>query len=120
MTAKNKNRSEPVETKTDSFKNELPNISQKISDSAVSISEQMEAYVYLGPTIHGIIQSGTVYSGKNLKDIESFIDAAIKQYPLISKLIVHVNELAESRIKVKTPGNALYTFYHKVISQKSN
>ena len=74
--------------------------------------------VYLGPTIHGVIQSGTVYSGTR-KTAETALASAIGKYPLIAKLIVTDKTLAEDRVKVKTAGNALNVFYRKLASGKS-
>lgn len=40
--------------------------------------------------------------------------AAIEKYPLIKTLIVSGEKLPEARLKVKTPGNALYKNYQRV------
>lgn len=74
--------------------------------------------VYLGPNIHGVIQSGTVYGG-NRKTAETALATAIAKYPLIAKLIVTDKTIAEDRIKVKTAGNALNVFYKQLASGKS-
>ena len=39
---------------------------------------------------------------------------AIEAYPLVKTLIVSGDALPEARIKVKTPGNALYANYMKL------
>ena len=74
--------------------------------------------VYLGPNIHGVIQEGTIYKG-NRKVVESQLSSAIEKYPLIAKLIVTDKTIAVDRIKVKTAGNALNTFYVRLASGKS-
>lgn len=75
--------------------------------------------VYLGPSIRGVIQSGTVYVGSKERVIVS-LGTAIKQYPLIVELIVPNETLAEDRIKVKTTGNLLNLCYRKLLAgQKS-
>lgn len=71
--------------------------------------------VYLGPTIVGVIQNGTVIHGSREEALAS-VSGAIKKYPLIATLIVAGDTLAEDRIKVKTPGNWLYVNYHKLRS----
>lgn len=73
--------------------------------------------VYLGPTITGLIQEGTIYRGTKETVVVS-LDKAIKKYPLIKSLIVTNEDLVEARVKVKTPGNILYVSYHKVASGK--
>jgi len=74
--------------------------------------------VYLGPTIHGVVQEGTVYQG-NRKAVEAVLSAAIEKYPLIAKLIVTDKTIAVDRIKVKTAGNVLNMSYVKLASGKS-
>jgi len=69
--------------------------------------------VYLGPSIRGVIQSGTVYSGTKEKVIAS-LSSAVEAYPLIAKLIVPGETLAEDRIKVKQAGNLLNVNYNKL------
>ena len=59
--------------------------------------------VYLGPTIVGVIQYGTIYMGSKEQALKTAA-AAIEKYPLI----VTSKTLAQDRIKIKTPGNLLY------------
>lgn len=75
--------------------------------------------VYIGPSIRGVIQSGTIY-GKSLKDTKAFLASAIERYPLIAKLISTEKTITEDRIKVKTAGNLLNVYYVKLASGKSN
>lgn len=72
--------------------------------------------VYIGPSIRGVIQSGTIY-GKSLKETKEFLSPAIKKYPLIAKLISTDKTFAEDRIKVKTAGNLLNVNYKKLARQ---
>jgi len=74
--------------------------------------------VYLGPTIHGVIQSGMVLQGNRTSAEEEIADA-IAKYPLIAKLIVTNKTIAKDRIKVKTAGNALNVYYKKLASGKT-
>lgn len=75
--------------------------------------------VYIGPSIRGVIQSGTIY-GKSLEETKEFLKNAIEKYPLIGKLISTEKTFAEDRIKVKTTGNLLNVYYVKLASGKSN
>lgn len=86
---------------------------KKIS-SAQNTADNGGFCVYLGPTITGVIQSGTVYSGTKT-DVLNKISAAVNKYPLISSLVVTGKTLSEDRIKVKTPGNILYVNYKKLM-----
>lgn len=74
--------------------------------------------VYLGPTITGVIQSGTVYRGEKAKVLTE-LEAVVKKYPLVKSLVVTDKTLSEDRIKVKTPGNILYVNYKKLMSGKN-
>lgn len=69
--------------------------------------------VYLGPTILGVIQNGTIYEGDK-SDVVKQIASVIKEYPLVQTLIVSGKTLPEDRIKVNQPGNILYVNYHKL------
>lgn len=72
--------------------------------------------VYLGPTIKGVIQNGTVYRGTKEQVVKN-LKLAIEKVPLISSLIVPGEKLPETRIKVKTPGNILYVNYKKILTE---
>lgn len=71
--------------------------------------------VYIGPSIKGVIQNGTIFDGSKDK-VEKGLANAIEKYPLISNLIVTDKTLAEDRIKVKTAGNLLNVYYKKLLS----
>ena len=64
--------------------------------------------VYLGPTMMGVIQRGTIYRGGRKEVLDSLA-------PVIEQsLVVSYETLPADRIKVKTPGNLLYVNYHKL------
>ena len=69
--------------------------------------------VYLGPTMMGVIQRGTIYRGGR-KEVLDSLAPVIDQHPLIASLVVSDETLPTDRIKVKTPGNLLYVNYHKL------
>ena len=71
--------------------------------------------VYIGPTIAGVIQSGTIFRGTK-KEVLKSVANTTERYPLVASLIVTGDTLAQDRIKVKTPGNLLYVNYHKLAS----
>lgn len=73
--------------------------------------------VYLGPTILGVIQSGTVFS-QSKADVLKSISSVVEKYPLVASLIVTDKTLSEDRIKVKTPGNILNVNYRKMLKGK--
>jgi hypothetical protein len=63
--------------------------------------------VYLGPSVFGVIQNGTIYKGTRQEVLINLADALTK-HPQIATLIVTDKTLATDRVKIKTPGNALY------------
>lgn len=69
-------------------------------------------YIYIGPNIKGLIQTGTIFRGDRENALRTA--AAIERYPLVKTLIVSGDALPSARLKVKTPGNALYANYRKL------
>lgn len=76
-------------------------------------------YIYIGPNIKKYIQTGTVYRGTRAHALKQAA-AAIEAYPLVKTLIVSGDTLPEARIKIKTPGNALYANYKKLAGKEGN
>ena len=66
-------------------------------------------YIYIGPTIPGLIQANTYRGSRE----HALTDAkeAIEKYPLIKTLIVPGDYLPAARLKIKTTGNALHANY---------
>ena len=63
--------------------------------------------VYIGPTIRGVVQYGDIFPD-GVKAARKKLAPAIEKYPGIALLLVPGEELPQARIKVKTPGNALF------------
>ena len=74
-------------------------------------------YIYIGPNIKKHIQTGTVYRGTRAQALKQAAEA-IEAYPPVKALIVSGDALPEARIKVKTPGNALYANYKKLAGKE--
>ena len=73
-------------------------------------------YVYIGPSIKGVIQKGTIYPGSR-QEVIAALDRAIQKYPRIRNLIVSGDTLAVDRISVKTPGTRLSSEYKKLVAE---
>ena len=58
-------------------------------------------YMYIGPNLKGLIQTGTIYRGDRARALEQAA-AAIDARPLVKTLIVSGSALLEARRKVKT------------------
>jgi len=67
---------------------------------------------YIGPNLSGVIQNGTIYPvGREEALALPQVQLALAKKPGIAELIVDGATLPEDRIKVKTPGEALYKAY---------
>lgn len=67
---------------------------------------------YIGPTIRGLIQHGTIYEGSKRDALKSpALCRAVAAYPEIAGLLVPGDTLTEARRKIKTPGSLLYVRY---------
>lgn len=95
-----------------------PNTELKAGAAKKSDVDDAGFCVYIGPSITGVIQSGTIYTGSKAQAL-SDAALAVEKYPLVAELIVTGNTLAVDRIKVKTPGNLLYVNYKKLASRKN-
>lgn len=72
--------------------------------------------VYLGPSIRGIVQHGTIYEG-SLEDVKRQLAYAIEKYPRIAALISTGDELAENRVRIKNKGNYLYEENRRFVAE---
>lgn len=71
---------------------------------------------YIGPTIMGVIQTGTIYTG-NLNSAIKQAAAAIEKYPLISKLIIPGDRLAETKAQFAKNGSYLNVIYNRLVKE---
>ena len=71
--------------------------------------------VYIGPTIVGLAQNGTIYPGPKQQVKQSPELALVaEKYPLAADLLVDGEKLAEARAKVREPGNLLNNKYKQL------
>ena len=78
--------------------------------------EEASFFMYLGPTILGVIQSASIYTGTR-KGVEKLLSDAIEKYPRIKALLVSDKTIAEDRINVNKPGTRLYAEYHRLVNE---
>jgi len=74
-------------------------------------------YIYIGPNLKKLIQTGTIYRGTRRNALTKAADAIAAQ-PLVKTLIVSGDALPSARLKVKTPGNVLYANYQKLAGKE--
>lgn len=71
--------------------------------------------VYIGPTIVGLAQNGTIYPGtKQQAKMSPELALLMEKYPLAADLPVDGEKLAEARAKVREPGNLLNNKYKQL------
>ena len=85
----------------------------KNKKNAPVTEEKTEIYVYIGPTVRGVLQSGTVYRGKK----SDIIGKIAEKYPQIERLTVKSSELAEARRKIQN-GEGIIALAYKTLSEK--
>ncbi len=72
--------------------------------------------MYIGPTIVGLIQNGTVYQGSKQQVIASpELAPVVAKYPLAADLLVDGEKLAEARAKLKRRDNLLSGKYARLV-----
>ena len=74
-------------------------------------------YMYIGPNIKGLIQTGKHFRGDRENAYKAAAEA-IKAQPLVKTLIVSGDALPTDRVKIKTPGNVLYANYQKLAGKE--
>lgn len=79
-------------------------MTSKTSKNAVKDDDGV--FVYIGPTVRGIIQNGSIYRGTR-KGVLAKLAFAINKYPKIERLLVRDTELAEAREKINNGVNSL-------------
>lgn len=75
-------------------------------------------FIYIGPSIRGVIQKGSIYRGTRTNVIAS-LAFAIEQYPKIERLIVADTDIVSAKQKIAVGGNSLSNAY-RVLSNTQN
>ncbi len=74
-------------------------------------------FIYLGPSIRGVIQKGSIYRGTR-ESVLSSIAFAIEKYPQIERLIVADNAIVSAKQKIAVGGNSLSKAYRELSDTK--
>ncbi len=75
-----------------------------------------KCFVYIGPTLpNGRLKGNAIYSGSR-EEVTAHLAGVLEDYPLVHDLIIPVEELAEQRVKVSTPGNYIHKCYTDVVA----
>lgn len=65
--------------------------------------------IYVGPTIEGIVQTGTAFRG----GLPPRLAELVSQEPFLSDLMVPATKLAEARKELRNPESSLRALYRK-------
>ena len=76
--------------------------------------DENSIFVYLGPTIRGVIQHGSIFRGSE-KD-KAIENAADQEH--VRRLMIRDVDLAAAKEKLKNGGNSLSVAYHALLSAK--
>ena len=71
---------------------------------------------YIGPTLSGIVQSGTLFSCSRT-DLLDRMSAVSEKYPEFSYLVVQGKDLADARKTINQSGTLLYTKYAVMLAR---
>ena len=72
--------------------------------------------VYIGPTIVGLAQNGTIYPGtKQQAKMSPELALLMEKYPLGADLLIDGEKLAAGRQLLKQPGNLLHNKYSQLV-----
>ena len=87
---------------------------EKVTPKKEAAKKAASFFMYLGPSITGVIQKGTIYPAD---EVEKLTAAAIERFPRIKALIVSDETIVEDRINVTKPGTRLYNEYKKLVAE---
>ena len=79
-------------------------------------AEKKSVFVYLGPSIRGVIQNGTIYHGTRTQIIET-LKSAIEKHPMIERLIIEDVNVAAAKVKIRNGGSALSIAYKRLLAE---
>ncbi|MEG2623365.1 MAG: hypothetical protein RSC06_10745 [Clostridia bacterium] len=108
-------RNDQAEEPTTESTSEAVKVVESIPDIVESVARSDGFCVYIGPSIRGCVQSGTIMPGTRDTALAACYDV-IQQYPHIADLIVPSETIATDRMKVKTPGNLLNKYFNDLAS----
>ena len=79
-----------------------------------AVPRKVEAVIYLGPKIKGIVNTGTVFNNGPPDNLGQ----AVKEMPEIGELLIPLSQVVEARKKLSLSGSSLRIFYEKAKSYR--
>lgn len=88
-------------------KTQVPVVEQATEQAEKEITK----VIYVGPTLpRGKLKCNTIYEGTKT-EINKELEKVLEEYPLVSKMLVPIEKLAETKYKVRTAGNIMNKYY---------
>ena len=79
--------------------------------------EKPDFSAYIGPTVTGLIQTGTIYDVSKTAVLQRpDVVRAVRRFPMIEDLIVTGDNLALARKQIKISGTLLHHRYEQMLS----
>lgn len=90
------------------------------ADSAATEGKEKEGeavtLAYIGPSLPaGLLKTNKIMIGTR-EEIEKELAAVLEKYPLVEKMLVPVEKMAEKKDKAATAGNILNKYYTDIVS----
>lgn len=90
----------------------------KIDEAAVEADVNTQVFVYVGPTIRGVITNGGIYTG-TAQEISKRFEKSIEKYPQIKRLIIADTNVARAR-EMLAKGEGVISVAYKNLTQSIN
>lgn len=92
-----------------------PGVNKKKAAAGTKDAENVRL-AYIGPSLPaGRLKTNKVFIGTRA-EIEGELKEVLEKYPLVRKLLVPVEKMAEKKDRVKTAGNILNKYYSDLVS----
>lgn len=78
--------------------------------------EDVVKLIYIGPTLPaGKLKCNRIFEGTEAA-IKKELEAVIKEYPLVERMLVNVEGLTEKKARVRTAGTIMNKYYSDILS----
>ena len=105
----------------DNFTVEAENAADGAQEKPQGAGNEQETVklVYIGPSLpKAMLKSNRVFEGTH-EEIKKELAAVIEKFPLVEKLLVPVEGMAEKKDRAQTAGNILNKYYSDLVSSAS-
>lgn len=89
---------------------------EKETEREATEKEEVVKLAYIGPTLPaGQLKCNKIFIGTET-EIKKELEAVLKKYPLVEKMLVPASQIGEKKDKAKTAGNILHKYYADLVS----